>query len=175
MTLDRQSEFEALRATIRERGTVRMCAVLVGLALWAALLVAVRLWRLDGFVTLTPLLVLAAAFEVSFFVHTGVERVGRYLQVFYEEAAGSRGWETIAMEYGTRFPGGPDPLFARLFGLSAVVGLFATLGAAPPWPGWRALVFLAHAGFAYRIATARKSAAAQRVLDLERYRALCSK
>src|SRR5687768_11340035 len=98
MTGDRQSEFEALRATIRERGTVRLCAVLLGLGLWAALLVAVRVSRLDGFVTLTPLLVLAAAFEVSFFVHTGVERVGRYLQVFYEEAAGSRGWETIAME-----------------------------------------------------------------------------
>ena len=175
MTGDRQSEFEALRATIRERGTVRLCAVLLGLGLWAALLVAVRVSRLDGFVTLTPLLVLAAAFEVSFFVHTGVERVGRYLQVFYEEPAGSRGWETIAMEYGTRFPGGLDPLFARLFGLSAIVGLFATLGAVPPWPGWRALVFLAHAGFAYRIVTARKAATAQRALDLERYRALCSK
>jgi hypothetical protein len=175
MTAERQAEFDALRATIRERGTVRLCAVLLGLALWAALLVAVRASQLDGFVTLTPLLVLAAAFEVSFFVHTGVERVGRYLQVFHEEAAGSRAWETIAMEYGTRFPGGLDPLFARLFGLGAVVGLFATLGAVPPWPGWRALVFLAHAGFGYRIVMARKSAAAQRVRDLERYRALCSK
>ena len=129
MTVDRQAEFEALRATIRERGSVRGCAVLVGLALWAVLLVAVRASHVDGFVTLAPLLVLAAGFEVSFLIHTGVERVGRYLQVFYEEAEGSRGWETIAMEYGTRFPGGLDPLFARLFSLSAVIGLFATLGA----------------------------------------------
>ena len=54
MTFDRQAEFEALRATIRERGTVRMCAVLGGLALWGALLVAVLAARLDSFVTLGP-------------------------------------------------------------------------------------------------------------------------
>jgi len=175
MTFDRQAEFEALRATIRERGSVRMCAILGGLALWGAILVAVLAARLDSFVTLVPLLVLAAAFEVSFFMHTGVERIGRYLQVFYEEADTARGWETIAMGYGAKFPGGLDPLFGTLFGAAALVSLLATLNTGAPWPGWRALTFFAHAAFGYRIFAARKAAAGQRALDLERYRALCSK
>ena len=59
-----------------------------------------------------PLLVLAATFEINFFVHTGVERIGRYIQVFYEERAGATGWETTAMNYGAKFPAGLDPLFS---------------------------------------------------------------
>ena len=78
-------------------------------------------------------------------------------------------------ELGARFPGGLDPLFGNLFGTGALIGLFAALGARTPWPGWRAVVFLAHAAFGYRIVAARKAAAAQRAVDLERYRALCSK
>ena len=59
--------------------------------------------ELQGAVTLVPFLILAATFELNFFVHTGVERIGRYIQVFFEEAGDSRGWETTAMNYGTRF------------------------------------------------------------------------
>ena len=33
--------------------------------------------------TLLPLVLLAACFEAIFALHTGVERIGRYLQVFY--------------------------------------------------------------------------------------------
>jgi 4-hydroxybenzoate polyprenyltransferase len=95
--------------------------------------------------------------------------------VFYEEADSARGWETIAMAYGAKFPGGLDPLFGKLFGAAAIVSLLATLSTGAPWPGWRALTFLAHAAFGYRIVAARKAAAGQRALDLERYRALCSK
>ncbi len=175
MTLDRQAEFVALRATIRERGSARLCAVLIGWAAWGALLVAVSALGVTGFATLAPVLVLAGTFEVSFFLHTGVERIGRYLQVFYEEAEGARAWETIAMEYGSKFPGGLDPLFSRLFGVGLVISLFATLSAETAWPAWRAFAFLAHAGFGYRIFTAQKSAAAQRAVDLDRYRSLCSK
>ena len=40
--------------------------------------------------TLVPLLVLAAAFECVFALHVGIERVGRYLQVFYEDR-----WEQL--------------------------------------------------------------------------------
>ena len=37
-----------------------------------------------GALTLVPFLAIAATFEISFFIHMGVERVGRYLQVLYE-------------------------------------------------------------------------------------------
>ena len=97
------AEFEALRATIRERGTARLYVVIAGLASWSALAIALLAADLVGSITLAPLLVLAATFEINFFVHTGVERIGRYIQVFYEERAATNGWETTAMNYGTTF------------------------------------------------------------------------
>ena len=97
MSDDSPAEYHGLRATIRERGTLRICLVLAGLVAMSGLVVALRATRLSGVIALLPLLVLAATFEINFFVHTGVERIGRYLQVFYEERAGVPGWETTAM------------------------------------------------------------------------------
>lgn len=172
-----QSEYEALRATIRERGTLRMCAVLGGLATWGALATALLITELQGAVTLVPFIVLAATFEVNFFVHTGVERIGRYIQVFHEEAAGALGWETTAMTYGSKFPagGGLDPLFAVLFSVSAALNFLSSLATATRRPGWIALSLIAHLVFGYRIVAARTFAATQRTLDLERFRSLISK
>ncbi len=59
--------------------------------------------RQQGGAIVVPLLILATTFELNFFVHTGVERIGRYIQVFFEEASGSIGWETTAMNYGAKF------------------------------------------------------------------------
>ena len=53
---------------------------------------------------LLPLLVLAGVFEAVFALHTGVERIGRYIQVFFE-APGERAWEHTAMAFGRAFPG----------------------------------------------------------------------
>jgi hypothetical protein len=185
-----QSEYEALRATIRERGTMRMCAVLAGLAAWGALAIALLITELQGAVTLVPFIVLVSAFEVNFFVHTGVERIGRYLQVFHEEAAGAIGWETTAMNYGVKFhaprlgPGAPralssggglDPLFGAIFAISTALNFLSSLATATRRPGWIALSLIAHLAFAYRIVAARKTAAAQRALDLDRFRTLISK
>ena len=90
-----QTEYRALRDTIRERGTARLCAVLGGIVAWGALIVALFATGVGGWLaTLVPLVVLVATFEVNFFIHTGVERIGRYLQVFYEERSGNAGWET---------------------------------------------------------------------------------
>ena len=80
-----RAEYEALRATIRERGTVRMWVILVGLLTWGALAIGPWAAGSRGALTLVPLLAIAATFEISFFIHTGVERVGRYLQVLYED------------------------------------------------------------------------------------------
>lgn len=167
------AEYKALRATIRERGTVRMWAVLVGLTAWGALTVALVATGVDRAVILVPFLVLAATFEISFFIHTGVERVGRYLQVYYEED-GSRknGWETTVMAYGKNFPGGLDPLFATLFAVVAVVNFLSALPAAASRPGWIAVSLVAHLIFEWRLVTARRVSARQRAVELERFRAL---
>lgn len=175
MTDLHQPEYEALRATIRERGTVRLCALLAGLTVWGALAITLVIAELQGGITLVPFLILAATFEINFFVHTGVERIGRYIQVFYEESSGSTGWETTAMNYGSKYPGGLDPLFVTIFLIGATVNFLSSLATATRGVGWIALSLVAHLVFAYRIVTARKIASTQRALDLDRYRSLISK
>jgi hypothetical protein len=169
-----EPEYRTLRDTVRERGTARLCAVLVGLVAWAALTIAVLVAELRGTVTLVPFLVLVGTYEINFFIHTGVERIGRYIQVFYEERAGAVGWETIAMNYGAKFPSGLDPLFSIVFAAATSLNFF-TLLLIHQRPGWNALSLLAHLAFAYRIVSAKKSSASQRALDLDRFRSLLSK
>ena len=171
MTETTQAEYQALRDTIRERGTARLCAVLLGLASWGALAIALLITGLQGGITLVPFVVLIATFEINFLIHTGVERIGRYLQAFHEERSAVIGWETTAMNYGAKFPGGLDPLFAVIFSLAAALNFLSSLAVAER-PGWIALSLIAHIAFAYRIVTARKLAASQRALDLERFRSL---
>lgn len=167
-----QAEYEALRQTIRERGTARLCAVLGGLAAWGALTVAVLVAGLSGGVTLVPFILLAATFEINLFIHTGVERIGRFIQVFYEERAGAAGWETIAMNYGAKFPGGLDPLFSAIFAAAAILNFLSVLAISRPRPGWIALSLIAHLAFAYRIVIARNLSTSQRARDLDRFRSL---
>ncbi|MEO5741580.1 MAG: hypothetical protein ABIS29_13400 [Vicinamibacterales bacterium] len=128
--------------------------------------------ELQGAVALVPFLVLAGTFEINFFIHTGVERIGRYIQVFYEERAGAVGWETTAMSYGARFPSGLDPLFSSLFAAAASLNFFTSWLVAERRPIWFAVSFVAHLAFGYRIVYANKSAASQRARDLERFRNL---
>jgi hypothetical protein len=170
-----QAEYQSLRATIRERGTARLCAVLGGLIAWGALAIALRIAGLDDAVTLVPLLVLAGTFEINFFMHTGVERIGRYIQVFYEESAGVPGWETTAMNYGAKFPSGLDPLFSAIFAAAATFDFFSTVAVVGRRPATVAISLVAHLAFGYRIVAARKAAASQRGLDLDRFRSLLSK
>ena len=169
------AEYQALRDTIRERGTARLCAVLVGLIAWAALATALLITEIAGAITLVPFIVLAATHEINFFIHTGVERIGRYIQVFYEERAGAAGWETTAMSYGAKFPSGLDPLFSTIFAAATALNFFSGLAVAERRPGWIALSFIAHLAFGYRIVSAKKLSASQRALDLDRFRSLQSK
>ena len=170
-----QTEYRALRDTIRERGTARLCAVLGGIVAWGALIVALFAAGVGGWLaTLVPLVVLVATFEVNFFIHTGVERIGRYLQVFYEERSGSPGWETTAMNFGAKFPSALDPLFAIIFAAATTLNFLSSLTIVRQ-PVVIALSLVAHLAFAYRIVAARKLAGAQRALDLDRFRGLLSK
>ena len=169
------SEYEALRATIRERGTVRVCAVLAGIGFWGLLALGTWFSGVQGAPALVPFLILIATFELNFFIHTGVERIGRYIQVFHEEASGTPGWETTAMNFGARFPASADPLFTAIFSIAGAVNLLTSISNRPGRAAWIAVFVLAHIAFAYRIVTARKLAASQRAVDLDRFHSLISK
>jgi hypothetical protein len=158
-------EFAALRATIRNRGTVRMILLPVTFGLWAGAAVATTAAIQLPVAALVPLLVLAAGFESIYALYVNVERIGRYLQVFHEPDGG---WEHVAMTFGERFPGGgPDALFSALFLMATALNyLPVALGGTNP-----ELVALGilHLVLAVHIGTARSRASRQRKLDLERF------
>ncbi len=181
----RQFEYVALRATIRERGTVRAVTFLATLIAWAALELAFLASGPTHVIgPLLSLMVLAAGFEVVFQIHLGVERVGRYLQVAYEEpasqpqlsaslpAAPLPEWETTAMAYGRTYAAsGSDPLFATLFVLATLINALPLVRAwATPVPF--TLLVAAHALFVVRVRVAKRQAGRQRAEDLLRFREL---
>lgn len=161
-------EYAALRATIRERGTVRMILLPVALALWAAAAIATTAAVALPIAALVPLLVLAAGFEAIYALHVNVERIGRYIQVFHERDGG---WEHVAMAFGQRFPGGGrDALFSGLFLIATALNyLPIALGGTTPE---LVVAGLLHLLLAFHIGTARRRAALQRQVDLERFEAL---
>jgi len=180
-------EYEALRATIRERGTARLVTFFATLVAWAALELAILASGPNHVIgPLLSLMVLAAGFETVFQIHLGVERVGRYLQVAFEESAlpasepaavgpvGPRppAWETTAMAYGKAYPSaGSDPLFTMLFLFATLINVLPVVGA------WRMPVVFpalvgAHALFLLRVRAARRRAGRQRAEDLQRFREL---
>jgi hypothetical protein len=170
MTPTDSDEYIALRATIRERGTTRVWIVLVGTNAWAAAALAPAAVAQPPLVTLSPLLVLATTFEITFALHTGVERVGRYIQVFFEEPSGNAGWEHRIMEFGRSGKRRPstDPLFARSFLIGVVLNLVTVLVSGPIAIEW-AVLGVAHALLVVRILIARREAGGQRTADLARF------
>lgn len=177
-----RDEFKALRTTIMSRGTVRAITFLVTMVAWATLTLLFAVSGPRNIVgALLTLMVLAAGFEAIFQLHLGVERVGRYLQVAFEEAAkpaaegtAARGpqWETVAMAYGRRYPAaGSDALFSAIFVLATLVNMLPVLQA---WrvPGAAISLLVAHLAFVVRIRVARHVAATQRADDLVRFREL---
>ena len=173
MTPRELEEYTALRATIRERGTTRVWIALAGLAVWAGLTIATAALASLPIATLLPLLVLAAAFEIVFALHTGVERIGRYIQVFFE-APGERAWEHTAMAFGRAFPGGgSDPLFTPYFALAAILNVIPAALARPVAIEW-VVVALPHVLFVGHLWRGRRRSAGQRAIDLERFEKLKS-
>ena len=167
MTSREQEEYRALRATIRQRGTARVWIVLAGITAWAAIALATASLAELPVATFLPLLILAVTFEITASVHQGVERIGRYIQVFYEDDG--RGWEHAAMEYGRQFPGsGSDPLFATYFWIAALFNFVPVLTAGPVALEW-AVVGSIHVLFIVRVIVVKRDAAQQRVRDLERF------
>jgi hypothetical protein len=169
MTPRELEEYSALRATIRQRGTARVWILVAGLTAWSAEAIALAVLGPPPAVSLIPLLVLAVTFEAAFALHIGVERIGRYIQVFHETAGESATWEGVAMRFG-RPPHGTatDPLCAAQFALAAVLN-FAPVLLAAPVPVEGLVIGGAHLAFLARLVMGRRAAAAQRVADLARF------
>lgn len=170
MTPREIEEYRALRATIRERGSARVCVFVGGLLGWAALAVATAALATIPVATLLPLLVLAGVFDAVYALHTGVERIGRYIQAYFEHD--EPGWERTAMAFGRTFPGsGSDPLFALVFVGAALLNFIPVL-LAEPAPIELAVTGALHLAFIARVFVARRRAAGQRARDLERFERL---
>jgi hypothetical protein len=133
-----RSEYVILRRTIAQRGALRPVILTVGIALWALVLTAVIAWVPYPAAAAIPLLVIAATFEAIRPLHFGAERIGRYLQVFYEEDAepnrplrDTPSWERVAMSFGT-VPGvGGHPLFVPIFLLATLTNYLAVMVPGP--------------------------------------------
>ena len=169
MTERELEEYRALRATIRERGTARHAIVVAGLAGWAGLAIATTVTLTLPIATLIPLVVLAVTFQATFALHTGVERIGRYIQVFHEadgDAGGPR-WERMAMAFGPHAPkGGANPLFVEFFLLAAVANLLPLALADAIAIEW-VVVGAFHLVFAIHVLRSQRYAATQRAIDLD--------
>jgi hypothetical protein len=187
MTPRELEEYRALRATIRERGTTRVWVLLAGLLGWAALVIATAALASLPIATLLPLLILNVVFEIATGIRAGVERIGRYIQVYFEpstdpsdqtapsdaaDAQGSfesRQWEHVVMDFGRAFPGsGTDRAFPLVFSAATLLNFIPVLLTEP------ARIEIAVAGsfhllFLLRIFLAHRAAASQRAQDLDRF------
>jgi len=169
----REAEYVAMRATIRERGTARMVLAPLVFTAWAGTAIATSAIITVAVSTLLPLMVLAAGFESIYALYLNVERIGRYLQVFHEtgdDKSMELGWEHVTMEFGSRFPGGPDPLYSRLFMTAVSLNFLpVALGGSHIEIGILAVL---HFLVINRMRVAQTSARTQRGLDLERFKEL---
>lgn len=166
------AEFAALRATIAARGTTRMMLLPVTVGAWAALTLVLLLFAAIPVGSIFSLAVLVAGFEAIHALHVGVERIGRYLQVYYEADTDGPRWETAVMAVGPSLPGGGiDPLFSVVF---AGAGFLNLIPALIPGPTHLELgvVGILHGAFVIRVVRARGAAARQRAVELESFKAL---
>jgi hypothetical protein len=173
------TEYAVLRQTIAARGTARMVLFPVTIIAWATLALIVLTYSEAPVASLLPLAVLVAGFEAIHALHVGVERIGRYLQVYYENSENQNSehrpqWETIAMAVGPALPGGGiDPLFTLVFASATFVNVIPALTVRPqPTATELGVIGALHLAVVIRIVRARGAAARQRAVELESFRAL---
>lgn len=144
-------------------------------AAWAGLAGALPVWASPPAAAVLALGVLAAGFEAVHALHVGTERIGRYLQVYYEADPDGPRWETTAMAVGPALPGGGiDPLFSALFVGAALLNFWLARGSTSS-PVEFTVVGVIHGAFALRIVRARIAATRQRAVELESFKALHSR
>jgi len=167
-------EYRALRATIRERGNLRFISVLVTFSVWAAVATWISTQVTAPVAVLVPLFVLVVGFEVVYSLHVGTERVGRYLQVYYESVTElPPAWEHLAMAIGADKTAAPlklDGLFSAMFAAGAILNLIPVAFLTAIDSGGLPVELIAyacfHAFFIVRIVQARRIARGQRARDL---------
>jgi hypothetical protein len=171
-------EYQTLRQTISTRGTARSALFLVGMGVWAVTLLTVLIALPNPVASVIPLLVLVATFEALRGLNSGVERIGRYLQVFHERpiyegvGLGAPAWEETAMHLAPRAPGaGGHPLFLPIFLMATAANLLAVLF---PGPVLVELVAagMVHLAFVVWILYADREMRQQRARELAAFRAL---
>jgi hypothetical protein len=170
------SEYAVLRRTIAARGTTRMVLFPVTMIGWAALALIVLTIAEAPLASLYPLAVLVGGFEAIHALHVGVERIGRYLQVYYESVNAGPRWETTVMAVGPALPGGGiDPLFTIVFACATFVNVIPALAPQTrPTATELGVIGVLHLAFVIRIVRARGAAARQRAVELESFRAIHS-
>ena len=133
------TEYRVLRETIAARGGLRPILAVVGLGLWSLTLTLVLVWLPYPVATVIPLILLLSTFEIIRPLHFGVERIGRYLQVFYEEdgqsdrpLAETPSWERSVMRLSAVPGTGGHPLFIPVFILATIANTLPVLLAQPP-------------------------------------------
>ena len=176
-----RSEYLVLRRTIGQRGALRHILFVCGTGIWALTLTAVVAWTAAPFAYLIPLLSLVATFEAIRPLHFGAERIGRYLQVFYEEIGEAErplrdtpSWERVAMQFGT-VPGvGGHPLFMPVFILMTVVNYMAAIYLRPGFVD-HLLIAISHVVFGGWVFSAHRAMKTQRQIELDRLRQLLGK
>jgi hypothetical protein len=182
MERHRESEYLVLRQTIASRGALRPVLVLCGMGIWAALLIAVLVWLPYPVTAGIPLLALLVTFEVIRPLHFGAERIGRYLQVFYEEAgepgrslSDTPSWERVAMSFGA-VPGvGGHALFVPLFLLATALNYLAVLLPRPGVAIEMSVMAIPHLAFIAWLVASDRAMRAQRTIELARMRELYQK
>lgn len=178
MERHRRSEYVILRRTIAHRGALRPVLVLTGMGIWAATLIAVLALLPYPVASAIPLLVLLVTFEVIRPLHFGAERIGRYVQVFYEEDGDpgrplldTPSWERVAMSFGA-VPGvGGHPLFIPIFLMATLVNYLAVLLPVPAAVEMSVMA-IPHLAFIAWLVAADRAMRRQRAIELARLREL---
>ena len=143
---------------------------------WAVIALVVLTFADAPMAALYPLAVLVGGFEAIHALHVGVERIGRYLQVYYENLAAGPRWETTVMSVGPSLPGGGiDPLFSIVFVCATFVNIVPALALRPKATATElGVIGVLHLAVVIRIVRARGAAARQRAVELESFRAIHS-
>jgi hypothetical protein len=172
-------EYRALREAIAARGHLRTTLALIGMLGWAGVLTTILIALPYPVAAIVPLTVLIGTFEAIRPLHFGAERIGRYLQVFFEETRSPNqgtlappAWEQTAMVFGAAVPGAAGhPLFGPLFAIATMVNLLAVLLPGPVAVEL-SLMAVPHAAFLIWIVWTDRIMRGQRVRELARFREL---
>jgi hypothetical protein len=162
-----QQEYRSLRETIQARGSLRVGIAVATFLAWSALSLWCWTSVAGSLVGLVPLFVLFAGFEAVLSLHTGVERIGRYVQRMFESGGPTPpAWEHIAVAMGPRWlsPGGLDPLFSLPFLVATWLNFIPAAAGADSLQ--LTIIGVAHGAFLLRVVLARRFAARQRAADL---------